>query len=76
MSFVGALLPEDATTSEGIVGGMVSAVSDTPINVPACLFINEAQPPSNTFDSFSFYSCWEERGGVASQVFPFDHSQE
>ena len=76
MSFAGSLLPEDAVMVEGILGGMVSDVSNEPRNVPACLFINEDQPPSNTFDSFDFYACWEENGGSVSQVLPFDHTIE
>lgn len=76
MSFAGALVPEHAAVADGIVGGMVSSVSDEPRNVPSCLFINEDQPPADTFDSFDFYECWEENGGSVSQVYPFDHSQE
>lgn len=74
LSFAGALQPEDAASVSGVGGGVGGPVRGESQPIPACLFIDEAPPPANVFDTFDFYACWEAEGGVAGAVAPFDHS--
>ena len=73
LSFAGALLPNDVQAINGVQGGFGGPVTQEPLPIPACLFIDEAPPPADTFDSFDFYACWESQGGLTGTVAPFDH---
>ena len=76
LSFAGALLPNDVQPLSGVEGGFGGPVTQEALPIPACLFIDEAPPPSDIFDSFDFYACWETEGGVVGTVAPFDHQQD
>lgn len=74
LSFAGALTPSDASSINGIDGGVGAPIQSDSLPIPACLFINEAPPPADIFDTFNFYDCWNVEGGLSGTVSPFDHT--
>ena len=55
------------------MGGLGAEIQAEELPFPACLFIDEAPPPADTFDDFDFYACWNQEGGLGGFVSPFVH---
>ena len=76
MSFAGRLTPDDAQVVDGVVGGVGAIPHGESMKIPACFFIDEPPPPADTFDTFNFYQCWDENGGITGEVEPYPHNVE